>query len=600
MRLLAWAVGVAVLTACVKTERDYQLEYAKQLAPKQSVEAPSTVVPRLPEQPPRVFTVRAYVDLDYQAQVLHSNERVTALISAASARTKDALNLELKLVSIESWNRRSERTPMQGSLAALAREDAAADVDLVLGFVSSLEIFSESQELLGAASILGKHAVVRAMDNAPEHQAITRVFTRLDDRERETLYRERKLHKETSVLLHEWGHLLGAPHDLAGDSFLNPVYAVQRARFAPMTLHVLARALELRDAKADRRARARAIGELVATAPDVAWSLEDRARALANYERIARGEDALEVEALSQRDRQLVADARRLEAKGQLADALALLEPLLARTPPVPPAHSLACQLAGMISLSAPRTRERCEAALALDETDGSAWLMLAQHQAATKDLVAARRSYVAAKDRLASPGLEALGALAAVARMLGFVTWAEQFASRAPGRAAAEDALEWASRRRKWYGLPPGTTSPAPSDEPEYLDRFVRAQNALSKGNLLEADQLIAALEKEHPALVGPLTLRCELALRRGQNARARPACEKAVALWPESLEGHYLLGVLASLERKHRACVEHLELVVAQDPTVDDAWSRLEKAYAALGDAANRERAKSRRPRP
>lgn len=69
MRVLAWAMGVAVLTACVKNERDYQLAYAKQLTPKQAVDAPSTVVPKLPEQPPRVFTVRAYVDLDYQAQV---------------------------------------------------------------------------------------------------------------------------------------------------------------------------------------------------------------------------------------------------------------------------------------------------------------------------------------------------------------------------------------------------------------------------------------------------------------------------------------------------------------------------------------------------
>jgi hypothetical protein len=163
-------MGLAALTACVKTERDYQLEYARQLAPKQPVAAPSSVVPKLPAQPPRVFTVRAYVDLDYRAQVLHWNERVTALVAAASARTKEALNVKLELVSLEPWDRRSERTPMTGSLTALARQDPARDVDLVVGFVSSLEIFSESQEQLGFATVLGKHAVVRAMDNAAEHQ----------------------------------------------------------------------------------------------------------------------------------------------------------------------------------------------------------------------------------------------------------------------------------------------------------------------------------------------------------------------------------------------------------------------------------------------
>lgn len=224
---------------------------------------------------------------------------------------------------------------------------------------------------------------------------------------------------------------------------------------------------------------------------------------------------------------------------------------------------------------------------------------MLAQHQAATKDLVAARRSFITAKDRFTSPDLEALGALAAVARTLGFVTWAEQFAARAPGRANAEEALDWATRRRKWYGLPPGATSPPPGDEPSYFERFVRVQDALAAARFAEAEQLTAALEKDFPGLVGPLTLRCELAMRRGQDARARTACEQAVARWPESLEAHYLLGVLASLKRQHRQCVEHLELVVEQDPTVDDAWRRLEQAWAALGDATNRERARNHRPR-
>lgn len=91
---------------------------------------------------------------------------------------------------------------LESHLEALEQEDRAADVDLALGFVSSLEIFTESQEKLGLARFQGRHAILRAMDNAEEHQAITRVFTKLDENERDALYRERKLHKEITLVLH--------------------------------------------------------------------------------------------------------------------------------------------------------------------------------------------------------------------------------------------------------------------------------------------------------------------------------------------------------------------------------------------------------------
>ena len=73
------------VSGCVKNERDYQLEHAKTLTPTQLGEARSAsgVAPSLPPQPPRVFTIRAWVDLDYQAQVLHWNERVVAQVRAS-------------------------------------------------------------------------------------------------------------------------------------------------------------------------------------------------------------------------------------------------------------------------------------------------------------------------------------------------------------------------------------------------------------------------------------------------------------------------------------------------------------------------------------
>jgi hypothetical protein len=82
---VAWVAGLWVaVSGCVKNERDYQLEHAKTLTPTQLGEARSVsgVAPSLPPQPPRVFTIRAWVDLDYQAQVL---------LAAASGKQRECV-----------------------------------------------------------------------------------------------------------------------------------------------------------------------------------------------------------------------------------------------------------------------------------------------------------------------------------------------------------------------------------------------------------------------------------------------------------------------------------------------------------------------------
>lgn len=521
---MRWLVVLSVLlgAGCFKNERYYQLERARELTPQQLQGRPGAskasgpmerrgngaIVPALAPQPPRVFKVRAWVDLDYQDQVLHWNERVTSQLSRASEVTRAALNVELKLVSIESWSHRSSRAPLSAQLAALEAEDRAADVDLVIGFVSSLEIFTESQEQLGLARMQGRHVVLRSMDNAEEHQAITRVFTKLDEKERDTLYRERKVHKEITLVLHEWGHVMGAPHDTAGESLLNPAYAVQRSRFSPMTSVLLARSLELRDQKVDRKTWAASLHTFIRDAPEDAWSLQDKRGALADLERLMRGEDEQALIAARQRDRAVFVEVDKLRGQGKWQEALTALRPLLGREPPLAHAHTLACQLSGMASLSSPETLQRCLAAVTLSPSDGSAALMLAQAQAAARELTSARLTFAAARANfLAAPSVtvETSAALGSVARNLGFLSWAEQSAGRAPGRVAAEEVLEWAARKRRWFGLPAGVSAPAPEAEPEYLDRFVQAQNALSGAHLGKQKPRWLPWRRRSPGCPGP-----------------------------------------------------------------------------------------------
>ncbi len=601
MRAVVGALALVLWSGCYKSERAYQLEYAKELKPlavTANSGAPATA--ELPAQPPRVYLVRALVDLDYQAQVQHWNERINLQITRVSEVTKAALNVELKLVAIDSWDHHSNRGTLDDHLDALRREDPARDVDLVIGFVSSLQTFTESHEELGRAQVPGHHAVVRALDNPAEQDAITRVFTKLDAKERDSLYRERKLHKEYTVLLHEWAHALGAPHDLASTSFVNPRYSIHRSRFQPPMLLFLAKSLELRDAKLDRKAWAAGLRDALKANP-VGWDERDFDESVALLDRVARAEKPPAAQGtLSAVDLRTWDDAVRLANQNKSEEALATLKPLLSLTPPHGEIQLLGCQISGRINLALPETRAYCEAAVALVPEKGTAQLYMAQVESHARRQPEARKYFIDAREKLLTGAtVELHAALGSVAGSLGFLTWAESSASRALGRVSSDTLVETIARRRRWMGLPAGVASPAPTDEPSYLERYTAAQSAFDTQQLAKADTTIAALERDYPTLAGPMTLRCELWLRRGQNAKGVAACEKAITTWNESLHARYLLGVMASMAGQHKKAVEHLEEVVATDTTVDDAWQRLATAYRALGDANNAKRSQRRQPR-
>jgi tetratricopeptide (TPR) repeat protein len=594
-------VGVSIaccflIFACVKTERDYQMEHAQTLTPKQlgTSTASDGIAKPIAPQPPRVFTIRAWVDLDYQSQSLHWTERVRTQVERASELTASSLNVEIKLVSIESWNHRAENSSLESQLNELEQQDSARDVDLVLGFVSSLQIFTESQDKLGLARFPGHHAVLRSMDNAAEHDAIVKVFTTFDANEKDNLYRERKLHKETSLLIHEWAHSLGAPHDSFGDSLVNPIYEVQRNRIPPATAALLARSLELRDAKVDRKKWAKELSVTIREAPAGSWNLKDVERTLENLERIVQGEDQHAARLENAKVRSLFNDVVRLQSQGKAQEALTALEPLIQRQPPIAAALALACMLAGQVGLSNPQAKVNCQRAASLSPEDGGVLLMLAQIQLTTKDAPTARQTFIKARKQLMSTpsvAVETTVALTEVAKVLHFVTWAEQGALKTQGRSSSEKINEWATKERRWFGLMPDVAI-APEVEPEYIARIIEIQNNLGSNKLTAAEPAIFLMENQYPQLAGALTLRCEFFLRRAQFPKAIESCELALAKYPDSLQAHYLLGVLFSSQKQHHKAIAHLEKVVAFDDTVSDAWDRLSESYVVLGDKKNIDR--------
>jgi Metallo-peptidase family M12/TonB C terminal len=139
--------------------------------------------------PGRVLHVRAYADQQYRAEVRDWRERIGHLIERASAVTEHEFGVRLQVESVRPWERQLEPDRLTGRLRRvldlLVREDAAFEVDWVVGFVGALPTTERSDGHGGLASAFGRHFVVRAMDDTSEYR----------------------------LFLHEWAHTLGAVHD---------------------------------------------------------------------------------------------------------------------------------------------------------------------------------------------------------------------------------------------------------------------------------------------------------------------------------------------------------------------------------------------------
>src|SRR5260370_16500708 len=82
------------------------------------------------------------------------------------------------------------------------------------------------------AGLFERYMVRRGMCCAAEMDAINAWINLLSSADREQLSRQRRLHKETSVLLHEWAHTLGAVHDRSPQSLMAPAYDKSQASFS--------------------------------------------------------------------------------------------------------------------------------------------------------------------------------------------------------------------------------------------------------------------------------------------------------------------------------------------------------------------------------
>ncbi len=601
-------------TACIRTKRDIQRDYARKLQAAQlgPASAPSTQI--------RDLQVRIYVDDDYRTEMIRWRTRIEAQIERANRVLEAQFGVRLAVKEIEPWSRSGRTRTLSDALAELVEAAPGADGEWVIGFVSSSELFSGTLEQLGLAQMFGRHLVLRGMVSFREGDEFRRTLDALTDAERDELLHERELHRETAVLLHEWGHTLGAFHERDGDTIMSPLYGRSESAFSGVAARVVqlglaqrvstapaARADWARDYRAEvERSRSAAwdaatVEQALAAAncleagapPPGTRATADRARATrAAGARPAVGTPAEDAFAAGRGDAAALAQAEMNERLGDPVRAWKLVEPIAARLPERRQLQQYACHLRRRAEPHA-RATSACRTARALtaraaailfarvliesgDRAGGIAALMRAETAFASAPLPPAPREWADLADLLAD---------------VDACTVAERTAAHA-GATRARGVVSKCAKTRQRVALPERDPGVEPSREPEYIDAVLRARGHAEAGRLAAARTAAAALESAFPNAPGGPFVRCLVEAQGGDPAAARGACSAADRGPPWAYEPPYVLGVLAGWDGRWTDARDQLRRALEREERDPGVWVRLAAAHEKLGATAEIEK--------
>lgn len=346
-----------------------------------------------------VFKVRAYATPRYAAEVMRWSEQLSALLEDANRVLQSTLDARLELAGTESWSPPAGEDDVDAAVQELASLDPGQDADWIVGLVGSVPRVELSFHKLGVGRLLGKHIVLRAMNDAKEYDAIQRAFTNLNEKERRDLYHQRKRHKTTTVLLHEIAHTLGVPHERDARTIMAPSYDAKVEGYSEEAAELMRIFLKHRvrsDAGSERETAAALITHLERTSSS--WAPSERDALLARLrtalqaatpppsahaastrvapsatpppeQRAAPPADD-RLSGLSEVDRATFAQAVRDRQAGHLSDAWTHAQPLFTGYPGVYAVQELRCQLAMQIGGAWDHIQAHCDPLTKLtDET---------------------------------------------------------------------------------------------------------------------------------------------------------------------------------------------------------------------------------------
>ncbi len=142
--------ALLMLSACGwwRTPEMAQRDWAQKMTPKLAAPAPAQAAAKY------TLRIRALVDSRYMSQNPHWEQRVRSLVERASRLAEGRFGARFELVAVGAWDH-PDSDVLPPLLENLRAEHPTGDADLVIGFTSSLQIFTSSFEDVGLAYMFG-------------------------------------------------------------------------------------------------------------------------------------------------------------------------------------------------------------------------------------------------------------------------------------------------------------------------------------------------------------------------------------------------------------------------------------------------------------
>jgi hypothetical protein len=337
----------------------------------------------------KVLRARVHAARGYSVETGNWQKRFAELVDAANLVLANELGVRIEIANVALWQPTEGTGDLTSLLAELRAADSGADVDLVIGLTGSLPKLVFSYHELGMAEHPGKHLLLRATNDAVEYEALQNALDELAEKERDKVYHARLVHKATSVLLHELGHALGAPHSRNASDVMHPTYDSRIQGLAPETKALLQRTVALERPSPtpdEQRAFAQAIVDRLRQGHAEHWVPSERDDEIARLESWLRQvqpvassaakSDAATASAmqappsdLRPEDQALFRQVLEHFRAGRIKDARELGGPLFGRYATSYEVQDLRCQIALAQAQAFDITRAECDALMRLTPT---------------------------------------------------------------------------------------------------------------------------------------------------------------------------------------------------------------------------------------
>ncbi|MFN0246527.1 MAG: tetratricopeptide repeat protein [Kofleriaceae bacterium] len=566
---------------------------------------PATLEAERPrEGDPHTVQLRVYADPGVRA-LPRWKEEITEQIDYASQLLRPLLGAELSVVEIKDWSRAGDPAEASKQLAALDKGDG---VTWVVGYVTASDKASTVLDELGDAEVLGKHVIVRGWADRAESDALAKTLPDLKETERTEVLGAHRRHKQTVVLLHQLALSLGALAEADPTWIAHPTYSPKQSSFADRTRELMTLALDARVAGDKDQDIAKKLLEVIDRTEWGGWIPTHKEqtvsllRAIVDVNKAGKIASDIPPAALDQ-----VGRIRQLARQGDMANALAELDNILAAYPGTASLHQLKCDFLlapgkqkDQNALRAerlrrakdPKTIVACKRVIDLAPGDPGPHFAFAETFKDAGDIASARAELLLAEPKIANlPDLlnaeAAWRRLIGIYQQLGSLTWTEDAIIKA--KLDKDPIASTIVQTRVRYGVPRGAKFVKPEDEAALVATVRASLELVYASKYGDAEKTLAAAEKKWAGAPGLAATRCDLALRMGSIEAARAACNKALEAQPDESWALYLSGVIALKEASGtKAGIDFLKRAIVVDAELGQAWRTLAKAYTRAKDRA------------